>query len=56
MNPFEQFKLNVTRRHFFQAGSHVLGTAALASLMGDRVLSAAEEPKLAGLQHFAGKA
>jgi hypothetical protein len=56
MNPFEQFKLNVTRRHFFQAGSHVLGTAALASLMGNQIAGAAEEPKLHGLQHFAGKA
>src|SRR4051812_40485900 len=57
MNPFEEFKLNVTRRHFFQAGSHVLGTAALASLMGNSLAGAAEEPvKLQGLQHFAGKA
>jgi hypothetical protein len=56
MNPFDQFKLNVTRRHFFQAGSHVLGTAALASLMGNRLAAAEEQQKLAGLQHFAGKA
>ena len=56
MNPFEQFKLNVTRRHFFQAGSHVVGTAALASLMGNRLGAAEEQQKLAGLQHFAGKA
>jgi hypothetical protein len=56
MNPFDQYKLNVTRRHFFRAGSNVIGTAALASLMGNQ-LGAAEEPqKLAGLQHFAGKA
>ncbi len=34
MNPFDQFKLNLTRRHFFSAGSNVVGTAALASLMG----------------------
>jgi hypothetical protein len=56
MNPFDQFKLNVTRRHFFQAGSHVVGTAALASLMGSRLAAAEDQQKLAGLQHFAGKA
>ena len=56
MNPFDQFKLNVTRRHFFQAGSHVLGTAALASLVGNQMAGAAEEQtQLHGLQHFAGK-
>jgi hypothetical protein len=55
MNPFDQYKLNVTRRHFFKAGSHVLGTAALASLMG-RFAGAAEEPEHQTLQHFAGKA
>jgi len=31
MNPFEEFRQNVTRRHFLSAGSHLLGTAALAS-------------------------
>ena len=34
MNLFDQYKLNLTRRHFFSAGSNVLGTAALSSLMG----------------------
>src|SRR5689334_23331354 len=32
MTPFEQFRLGITRRHFLSAGSHLLGTAALASL------------------------
>jgi hypothetical protein len=32
MNPFEEFRLNLTRRHFLATGSHLLGTAALASL------------------------
>jgi hypothetical protein len=57
MNLFDEFKLNLTRRHFFQAGSHVLGTAALASLMGDKLAGAADEkaaPKT--LQHFPAKA
>lgn len=33
MIPFNEFKQNITRRHFFQAGSNVLGGAALASLL-----------------------
>jgi len=33
MNPFQQYQLNLTRRHFFQQGSHLLGGAALASLL-----------------------
>ncbi len=36
----DEFKRNITRRHFFSQGSHLLGTATLASLMGDRVLGA----------------
>ncbi len=61
MNPFEQYKLNVTRRHFFKAGSHVLGTAAMASLLGGEGLvnfagAAEEKTPLHGLQHFAAKA
>jgi hypothetical protein len=32
MNAFEEFRLNVTRRHFLATGSNLLGTAALASL------------------------
>jgi hypothetical protein len=34
MNPFDEFRTNVTRRHFLSTGSHLLGTAALASLTG----------------------
>jgi hypothetical protein len=34
MNPFEEFRQHVTRRHFLSTGSHLLGTAALASLAG----------------------
>ena len=40
MTFFDEFKRNITRRHFFAQGSHLLGTATLASLMGDRVLGA----------------
>src|SRR5437867_1876572 len=34
MNLFDEFKQNMTRRYFFAKGSHVLGTAALGSLLG----------------------
>ena len=35
MHPFDDCKLNITRRHFFAAGAHAVGWAALASLLGD---------------------
>jgi hypothetical protein len=59
MNPFDEFRQNVTRRHFFAAGSHVLGTAALASLSGDALgFSAGGNAGLSprALTHFAPKA
>jgi hypothetical protein len=34
---FDEFKTNITRRYFFAKGSHLLGTAALASLLGQSV-------------------
>src|SRR4029079_12800498 len=57
---FSEFKTNITRRHFFQQGSHAVGWAALASLMGDGTSSNAAEstrpqPRM-NLQHFPGKA
>src|SRR5262245_20015232 len=52
MNPLEEFRLNVTRRHFLTAGSHLLGTAALASL-ADGAFGGAFT---AGRTHFAPKA
>ncbi len=60
MTPFEQFKLNLTRRHFFAQGSNVLGTAALASLLGSTA-SATEHSGAAGfpgavLPHLPAKA
>ncbi len=35
MNAFEQFRQQLTRRHFLAQGSHLLGAAALGSLIGD---------------------
>jgi len=50
----------MTRRYFFQQGSHAVGWAALASLLGrENPLSAATPeatPAKKNLQHFAGKA
>ena len=34
MNPFDEYVHSETRRHFFARGSHAVGWAALASLMG----------------------
>ncbi len=34
MHPFDDYARNITRRHFLAAGSHLLGTAALATLAG----------------------
>ncbi len=38
MTLFDDFRQNITRRHFLARGSHLLGTAALARLVGDSVL------------------
>jgi hypothetical protein len=38
---FNEFKLNLTRRHFLARGSHLLGGAALATLAGSSPLAAA---------------
>lgn len=48
MTPFEEARLNVTRRHFLSAGSHLLGTAALASLAS---ASSAPSPGPPGVSH-----
>jgi hypothetical protein len=60
MNPEQEFIQAITRRHFFRQGSHVLGSAALASLLGTGHLAAGENAAapltLAGRSHFSGKA
>jgi len=51
MHPFDEYVRNITRRHFFAKGSHLLGTAALAALAGtDRARAALPQP------HHAAKA
>jgi hypothetical protein len=60
MNAFEQFRLNVSRRHFLGTGTHLLGTAAFASLAGNglaqRAAAASSEMGSHPLTHFASKA
>ena len=41
-NLFQQYVQNITRRHFLTQGSNVLGSAALASLLGGSTSRAAE--------------
>src|SRR4051812_248437 len=63
MFPFEEFRQQVSRRYFLSAGSHLLGTAALASLTG-KALATSTPQRTAGLTpavhpaltHFAPKA
>jgi len=58
MNAFEQFRLNVTRRHFLATGTNLLGTAALASLAGNSLANSAAAAAAVphALTHFAAKA
>ena len=55
MNPLDELGLNLTRRRFFERGSHLLGGAALASLLGDQAAfgNTATAPA-AGLEKIAG--
>ena len=52
---FDELGLNLTRRRFFESGSHLLGGAALATLLGDRVaLGNASTVPTAGIERVAG--
>src|SRR5437660_4302512 len=55
MNPFDQARLGITRRHFFSRASTGIGVAALASLLSEEAQAAAIGG-LPGLPHFAPKA
>ena len=65
MNPFQERIRHITRRYFFQQGSHAVGWAALASLLGREGISlGADTPKPPvatpqipqSLAHYASKA
>src|SRR6516165_5885009 len=55
MLSFNEFKQNMTRRHFFATGSHILGGAAFASLLGDGRAQAAAAGESLARTHFPGK-
>src|SRR5580704_3968909 len=52
MNPFEEYKLQETRRHFFARGKNLLGYTALSSLIGQAMQRQATASSSAG--HFVG--
>ena len=61
MDLFQEYNTVMTRRHLFKRGALGLGTAALATLMPERMLAVPEERQqatggLPGLPHFAPKA
>src|SRR5688572_19185075 len=56
MNFFNEFKQNITRRHFFAHGSNLLGTAALASLTRDALGASVPSPLPGHALHFAPEA
>jgi len=54
MNPFEQFKLQETRRHFFSRGKNVMGYAALSSLLGEAMSRQSMASSSSGSPHAMG--
>src|SRR5262249_45516317 len=61
MDLFQEYNTVMTRRHLFKRGALGLGTAALATLIPERMLAVPEERQqatggLSGLPHFAPKA
>jgi len=54
-SPLDELGLNLTRRRFFEQGSHLLGGAALATLLGDRTaLANASSGPTAGIERVTG--
>lgn len=51
----QDFQQNITRRLFFSRGSHLLGSAALASLLAKSAAANPAQPKLPGLTNFPAK-
>ncbi len=59
MNPFHEWIQTETRRQFFSRGANVVGAAALASLIGPKLLggsASAAESVAKNMTHFAPKA
>ena len=54
-SPLDELGLNLTRRRFFEHGSHLLGGAALASLLGNgAAFGNASTAPTAGIERVAG--
>jgi len=56
MNIFEEARQLETRRHFFSRGKHLLGGAALASLLGQSEAAASGSGSMPLGSHYPGKA
>ena len=56
MNLFQEYARTMTRRHFFAAGAHAVGWAALASLLGTERAHGASAGTPAVKTHFPAKA
>ncbi|MFO0868236.1 MAG: DUF1501 domain-containing protein [Pirellulales bacterium] len=60
MHPWQEYANQITRRHFFRQGSHAVGWAALASLLGRETAHAADSGNPAAAPrprtHFPAKA
>ena len=56
MNPFNDYVRYETRRQFFRRGGNVLGTAALAALMGQEQTAGANQATVPVPTHFPPKA
>lgn len=55
LSPLDELGLNLTRRRFFERGSHVLGGAALATLLAeDAARGSTVTPPAAGVERVAG--
>ena len=55
MHPIHEFTRNITRRYFFKQGSHAVGWAALASLLGSGRADGAGDSAARPVPHFPGK-
>jgi hypothetical protein len=53
MNPFNEYVRNITRRHFFKAGAHAIGGAALASLLSGEARADDVKPQAVTTHHLA---
>jgi hypothetical protein len=53
-SPLDELGLSLTRRRFFAQGSHVLGGAALATLLAEHGHGNAATPSVAGVERVAG--